>query len=66
MPYTFRISVEYTNNTNARQKTDEVDGSHLFRLRNAKDPAHAQVSVACSGPVSTDPAIAHILFKLNP
>ena len=66
MPYPVRISLEYTNNTGARQKTFEVDGSHLFQNKNAKFPEHAEVEVACSGPISPDPTVMSILFRLKP
>jgi len=65
MPYPYRISVEFTNDQGARERTHEVDGSHKFFIDNAKHQEHSTVEVVCSGPTSDAP-ISGILFKLNP
>jgi hypothetical protein len=65
--YNYRIKLEYTNDKNVRETTYEVDGVHDFLIKNAKDAAHKQVTVECTGePPPLDTPISHILFKLNP
>lgn len=67
MPYNYRISVEYTDNKQARVTTTEVDGQHNFLLPDALDPSHQIVIVDCSGPVpAAGTPISQIVIKLRP